>query len=186
MYHFQINIIVFILVIRQMMGTRHVQSKSRDEKLRMGVKATAVILPLLGITWLFGLLAFNSSTVAFKYIFAICNSLQGLMIFIFHCLLNQQVKCQRMPCKNGDRNFFSLSVGTSGNSCRSLQRCVSKQFLYLIMNKLILISSLLMLSLDCMQCIFVQSTFYVNAHSYKQFNPANRFVWTLSSCQCMH
>jgi Na+/melibiose symporter-like transporter len=75
-----------------MMGTRHVQSKSREVKVRMGVKATAILLPLLGITWVFGLLAFNSATLAFKYIFAILNSLQGLMIFIFHCLLNKQVK----------------------------------------------------------------------------------------------
>ncbi|KAK3738197.1 hypothetical protein QZH41_012772 [Actinostola sp. cb2023] len=89
--HFQINITVFVLVIRQMMGTRIMQKKPRDEQLRIGVKATAVILPLLGITWAFGLLAFNSATLAFKYIFAILNSCQGLMIFIFHCVLNNQV-----------------------------------------------------------------------------------------------
>ena len=88
----QINLVVFILVIRQMMGTRHVQNKTQIEKVKTGFKASAVILPLLGITWLFGLLSFSSSTVAFKYIFAIFNSLQGLMIFIFHCLLNKQVR----------------------------------------------------------------------------------------------
>lgn len=88
---FQVNLVVLILVLRQMMGTRHVQSKTRDVKIRMGVKATAVLLPLLGITWLFGLLAFNSAVLAFKYLFAIFNSLQGLMIFIFHCVLNKQV-----------------------------------------------------------------------------------------------
>ncbi|CAH3016664.1 unnamed protein product, partial [Porites evermanni] len=87
-----INIVVFVLVIRQMMGTRHVQNKTQVEKVKAGLKATAVILPLLGITWLFGLLSFSSSTVAFKYMFAIFNSLQGLMIFIFHCLLNKQIK----------------------------------------------------------------------------------------------
>jgi len=87
-----INIVVFILVIRQMMGTRHVQNKTQIEKVKAGAKATAVILPLLGITWVFGLLSFSSSTVAFQYIFAIANSLQGLMIFIFHCLLNKQIQ----------------------------------------------------------------------------------------------
>ncbi|XP_068747252.1 adhesion G protein-coupled receptor L4-like [Montipora capricornis] len=87
-----VNIVVFILVIRQMMGTRHLQNKTQIEKVKVGVKASAVILPLLGITWLFGLLAFNSATIAFKYIFAIANSLQGLMIFIFHCLLNKKIK----------------------------------------------------------------------------------------------
>ena len=54
-----------------MMGTRHVQNKTQVEKVKAGLKATAVILPLLGITWLFGLLTFSSSTVAFKYMFAI-------------------------------------------------------------------------------------------------------------------
>ena len=68
------------------------QNKTQVEKVKAGLKATAVILPLLGITWLFGLLTFSSSTVAFKYMFAIFNSLQGLMIFIFHCLLNKQVR----------------------------------------------------------------------------------------------
>ena len=88
----QVNIVVFILVIRKMMGTRHVQNKTQIEKVKAGIKASAVVLPLLGITWLFGLLAFSSETIAFKYIFAIANSLQGLAIFIFHCLLNKQVR----------------------------------------------------------------------------------------------
>ncbi|XP_074637127.1 uncharacterized protein LOC141895246 isoform X2 [Acropora palmata] len=87
-----VNIVVFILAIRKMMGTKHAQSKTQIGKVKAGIKASAVILPLLGITWLFGLFAFNSTTIAFKYIFAITNSLQGFMIFIFHCLLNKQIK----------------------------------------------------------------------------------------------
>ena len=91
----QVNIVVFILVIRKMMATRHMQNKTQIEKVKAGIKASAVILPLLGITWLFGLFAFNSTTIAFKYIFAITNSLQGFMIFIFHCLLNKQVRASK-------------------------------------------------------------------------------------------
>ena len=75
-----------------MMGTKYMQNKTQVEKVRTGVKASGVILPLLGITWLFGLLSFSSDTIIFKYIFTIFNSLQGLMIFIFHCLLNKQVR----------------------------------------------------------------------------------------------
>ena len=82
---------VFILVMRQMMGTKYMQNKTQVEKVRTGVKASGVILPLLGITWLFGLLSFNSDIIIFKYIFTIFNSLQGLMIFIFHCILNKKV-----------------------------------------------------------------------------------------------
>ena len=46
---------------------------SRD---RSGVQSAVVLLPLLGITWLFGVLTFNSDTLAFQYLFAIFNSLQ--------------------------------------------------------------------------------------------------------------
>ncbi|XP_068703384.1 adhesion G protein-coupled receptor L4-like isoform X3 [Montipora foliosa] len=87
-----VNIVVFVLVLKNMMGTVSMQSKERFEQVKAGVKASAVILPLLGITWLFGLLSFNSDTIAFKYIFSIFNSLQGLTLFVFHCVLNRQVK----------------------------------------------------------------------------------------------
>ena len=75
-----------------MMGTVCLTNRTQIERVRAGVKASAVILPLLGITWLFGLLSFSSDTIAFKYIFAIFNSLQGLMVLVFHCVLNNQVR----------------------------------------------------------------------------------------------
>ena len=75
-----------------MMGTKFIQDKKQTEKVKAGIKASVVILPLLGLTWLFGLLGFSSDTIEFKYIFAVSNSLQGLMIFIFHCALNKEVR----------------------------------------------------------------------------------------------
>ena len=43
---------------------------------RILVKAAVLLLPLLGLTWLFGLLAVNEDTVVFAWIFTILNSLQ--------------------------------------------------------------------------------------------------------------
>ena len=86
------NAVVFILVMYRMMGTKFIQDKTQIEKVKAGIKASVVILPLLGLTWLFGLLGFSSDTIEFKYIFAVSNSLQGLMIFIFHCALNKEVR----------------------------------------------------------------------------------------------
>ena len=88
----QINTVVFILVMYRMLGTKFIQDKKQIEKVKAGIKASMVILPLLGLTWLFGLLGFSSDTIVFKYMFAILNSLQGLMIFIFHCALNKEVR----------------------------------------------------------------------------------------------
>ena len=43
---------------------------------RDSLKAVVVLLPLLGITWIIGILAVNENTQAFAWIFAILNSLQ--------------------------------------------------------------------------------------------------------------
>lgn len=59
---------------------------------RSGLKSITVLFPLLGITWIFGVMALGSQTIVFQYLFALCNSLQGLFIFIFHCLCNSEVR----------------------------------------------------------------------------------------------
>lgn len=59
---------------------------------KLTVKAVAVLLPILGTSWVFGVLAVNSQALAFQYIFAVLNSLQGFFIFLFHCLLNSEVR----------------------------------------------------------------------------------------------
>lgn len=85
---------VYVEVIRSMMGSSLTRNKTQIEKVKAGVKASVVLFPLLEITWLFGLLSFSSETIAFKYLFAILNSLQGLTIFVFKFALNKQVgKC---------------------------------------------------------------------------------------------
>lgn len=40
------------------------------------MKTFAAIIPLLGITWIFGVMTFNESSLVFQYIFAATNSVQ--------------------------------------------------------------------------------------------------------------
>jgi len=47
---------------------------------------------LLGLTWVFGYFYISAEAIPVAYLFTIFNSLQGLFIFIFHCLLNKKVK----------------------------------------------------------------------------------------------
>ncbi len=44
--------------------------------------ASLILLPLLGLTWVFGLLTVNGSTIVFAYIFTILNSLQVCLTVI--------------------------------------------------------------------------------------------------------
>ena len=44
--------------------------------LRTTARVSLVLLPLLGISWVFGVFAVNDDTVVFQYIFTISNSIQ--------------------------------------------------------------------------------------------------------------
>lgn len=48
---------------------------------RRSVKITVVLLPLLGLTWLFGFMAVDENTIFFHYLFAVVNSLQVQLDF---------------------------------------------------------------------------------------------------------
>ena len=52
---------------------------------RASLKIAIILLPLLGITWVVGILAVNEHTIVFAWIFTILNSLQ-VCINIIHQL----------------------------------------------------------------------------------------------------
>jgi len=62
-----------------------------DEYFRSWIKGAIVLIVLLGPTWAFGLFYINTHSVIMAYLFTILNSLQGVFIFVFHCLMNEKV-----------------------------------------------------------------------------------------------
>uniref|UniRef100_A0A8C8YS08 Adhesion G protein-coupled receptor E5 n=1 Tax=Prolemur simus TaxID=1328070 RepID=A0A8C8YS08_PROSS len=46
---------------------------------------------VLGCTWVFGLFLFNPHNWVLSYVFTILNCLQGLFLYLLHCLLNRKV-----------------------------------------------------------------------------------------------
>ena len=82
---------VFALVIYSMLHSHRLRKEPPTRRFQRGLKASFVLLPLLGISWSFGVLTMTSDKIAFNYIFATFNSLQGFFIFIFHCVFNKQV-----------------------------------------------------------------------------------------------
>ncbi|KAH0546249.1 hypothetical protein KQX54_007522 [Cotesia glomerata] len=56
------------------------------------LRGAIMLVFLLGLTWTFGLLYLNQETVIMAYLFTALNSLQGMFIFVFHCIQNEKVR----------------------------------------------------------------------------------------------
>lgn len=50
------------------------------------------MVPLLGLSWFFGLMAVNQDTIVFQYLFVGLNSLQGVFLFFSQCVVHEEVK----------------------------------------------------------------------------------------------
>nr|AAD05323.1 latrophilin 3 splice variant abah [Bos taurus] len=91
------------------------------DNIKSWVIGAIALLCLLGLTWAFGLMYINESTVIMAYLFTIFNSLQGMFIFIFHCVLQKKVrkeygKCLRTHCCSGRSTESSIGSGKTSGS----------------------------------------------------------------------
>ncbi|XP_053089758.1 adhesion G protein-coupled receptor L2-like isoform X3 [Pangasianodon hypophthalmus] len=71
---------------------------SRLESIRSWVLGAFALLCLLGLTWSFGLFFLNDTSIVMAYLFTVFNTLQGMFIFIFHCLLQKKVRKEYGKC----------------------------------------------------------------------------------------
>ncbi|XP_071807973.1 adhesion G-protein coupled receptor D1-like [Asterias amurensis] len=106
-----VNIVMFVLVLRVIVKSAELNDKEHAS-IKAGLKGAVVLLPILGLTWIFGLLAVNSATIMFQYLFTIFNSFQGLFIFLNQCAFNSEVKAAFLRI----REQRKLLLGTSDST----------------------------------------------------------------------
>ncbi|XP_052693314.1 adhesion G protein-coupled receptor E3-like isoform X3 [Crassostrea angulata] len=87
-----INILIIVSLLRVLFASSIVARSSLQRKASSGLRSLGTLLPVLGVTWLFGILAVNENAVVFQYLFVIANSFQGFLIFVSHVLLDKKVR----------------------------------------------------------------------------------------------
>lgn len=112
---------VLVAVIKVVANSALPSRKTTDfGSVKAGVKSAAVLLPLLGVSWVFGLLTLNKKTIVFQYIFAFSSSFQGMFIFLAHCVGSSDVRSalkrmrQRQMWARGSENAPS-HIPSKGN-----------------------------------------------------------------------
>ncbi|KAK2818319.1 hypothetical protein Q7C36_022252 [Tachysurus vachellii] len=100
---------------------------SKLKRLRGFVLTAVAQLCVLGGMWVFGCFLFqDEGTLVIAYLFTLCNSLQGVLIFIMHCLMSKLVREEykklfgRM-CTSEKKRYSEFSSNQSSNSQRPLR-----------------------------------------------------------------
>uniref|UniRef100_W5MQ29 Adhesion G protein-coupled receptor E5b, duplicate 3 n=1 Tax=Lepisosteus oculatus TaxID=7918 RepID=W5MQ29_LEPOC len=81
-------------------------------------------LCILGSMWIFGCFQFEENTIVMSYLFTILNSIQGVLIFVMHCLLSKPVRDEYrkfLPpvCRTEKKPKYSEFSSSTNNSANS-------------------------------------------------------------------
>ncbi|CAH1784160.1 unnamed protein product [Owenia fusiformis] len=86
------NIVVFVMALKVACCDMGKEKAEETEGFKSNMWPMFVLLPILSVTWVFGLLAVNENIDAFHYIFAIVNVIQATIILVAYVILNKRVR----------------------------------------------------------------------------------------------
>ncbi|XP_072018173.1 adhesion G-protein coupled receptor D1-like [Amphiura filiformis] len=113
-----INMVFLVITIHKFLTLKTNRDKSEAARLKASIRAIAILSPLLGGTWIFGVLQFDqTSSIVFSYLFTICNGLQGVFVFFAQCLLDEDVRSfLRLKLNRGKVDHSSATLPTQDTS----------------------------------------------------------------------
>ncbi|XP_077076292.1 adhesion G protein-coupled receptor F5-like isoform X2 [Siphateles boraxobius] len=126
-----INLVVLIVVLYKMLRRGVGATTQPDEKHALVViaRCVAILTPIFGLTWGFGIGTMVSRALGIHVVFTILNSLQGFFILVFGTLLDSKVreslagKLSLQKLSSSHTNSTSAgSSSTSGNLFKRMQR----------------------------------------------------------------
>uniref|UniRef100_A0A674P324 CD97 antigen-like n=1 Tax=Takifugu rubripes TaxID=31033 RepID=A0A674P324_TAKRU len=125
-----INIFFFIITVWKL--AQKFSSLNPDlnslQKIRAFVITAVAQLCVLGTMWIFGCFQFGENTIIMSYLFTIFGSLQGVMLFVMHCLFSKQVREEYVNilsrlCAPRKRSYteYKFSSSSKANVSKSTQ-----------------------------------------------------------------
>lgn len=118
-----VNSFILCRVVYEM--TR-MHSTKDTSNVKQGLKACVVLFPLLGLTWVFGILSITDAGLVFQYIFTILNSLQGFFIFVIHVLRSSEVRAAYLRKKQKWHNAMNSTFPSSRSVADNSSACSEK------------------------------------------------------------
>uniref|UniRef100_A0A8D3BT51 Si:ch211-241f5.3 n=1 Tax=Scophthalmus maximus TaxID=52904 RepID=A0A8D3BT51_SCOMX len=89
-----VNIFFFLITVWKLAQKLSSLNPDLDnlQKIKTFTITAVAQMCVLGTMWIFGCFQFEEHTIAMSYLFTILGSLQGVLLFIMHCLFSKQVR----------------------------------------------------------------------------------------------
>uniref|UniRef100_A0AAQ5YRM5 G-protein coupled receptors family 2 profile 2 domain-containing protein n=1 Tax=Amphiprion ocellaris TaxID=80972 RepID=A0AAQ5YRM5_AMPOC len=88
------NLFMFVVVLIQIRRMRANKPSANSRNALQDLRAVAGLTVLLGLTWSMGFFSFGPGKVVLMYLFTIFNTFHGFFVFLFHCLMKENVRKQ--------------------------------------------------------------------------------------------
>ncbi|XP_023687830.1 adhesion G protein-coupled receptor B2 isoform X4 [Paramormyrops kingsleyae] len=120
-----VNMLIGIVVFNKLMARDGISDKSKKQRAGASLWSSCVVLPLLALTWMSAVLAITDRrSTLFQVLFAVFDSVQGLVVITVHCALRREVqdavRCRMGVCKDDSEN--------SPDSCKNGQVQIMTDF----------------------------------------------------------
>ncbi|XP_052823013.1 adhesion G protein-coupled receptor L4 isoform X2 [Octopus bimaculoides] len=113
------NLVITLVVLKNMLRNSEMIQKPIMERARAGMWGLVLFSPILGFTWCLGIFLFHKSVIV-QYAFVACHSLQGVLIFLLHCLFSKQIKDGFMQYMKRIKNKSKSKSNMTNSVCKSV------------------------------------------------------------------
>ncbi|CAH3170094.1 unnamed protein product [Porites evermanni] len=123
------NFMCLGMTFRVMATSGPSNNRRRTNRIRRWSKACMLLTCILGLTWLFGVLYINQESLFMAYFFTIFNTLQGLFIFLFHCVGDEKVRLEYrrvLCCIDPDKRYLLTKPSDSNSKSESSSKSKSQ------------------------------------------------------------
>jgi hypothetical protein len=109
---FVVNLVV--LVIISVVVARASKKKNPERWTFCSLlQSSFILVPTLGLTWILGLFVFDTNvySTVIEWFFFICTTLQGIVLFVIHCVINTEVRAaflRKIGCRKAASKQKSL------------------------------------------------------------------------------
>ena len=113
------NAIIFVIITSVLIKHSWKRFRNKDKAKRQIVVRLMIsligVMALFGLMWVFGALTVREASIAFQFLFAIFNSLQGFFIFLFFCVFGKDGRELWLQVLCCGRKIPGITVSTQSN-----------------------------------------------------------------------